>query len=392
MVCTEKTTNQLDAAYEERFSIRPKNAWGADGTEFQITPQNTAVLTTSMYITYDLTPVNGPRHGRMRDVGFQEIDMETGALLFEWRWSDHWNITDVIQWPSGTEGSPETPWDPFHINSVHKDSAGNYLVSSRHTSTVGYINGQSGEFLWKLGGKQNMFEDLSGGTATSISMQHHARFLNGNSTITVFNNGVVPGRSDYQSKGMIIDLDLQAMTAKVRQEYLSPHNMGSNSRGSMQVLDSQNHVLLGFGINAGWAEYSIKGDLHCDVHYGPEAGFGTEEVLSYRVLKRSWIGRPKQPPDMVQKGSDVYISWNGATEVTIWTLLAADANISDHVALASVHNEGFETRIPLPANLTTASVRAVGLDRHGNTLGFTSTLDLGEAVEHVFQAPLVVHY
>lgn len=356
--------------------------------EFQITQHRTVVLTISMFTPYDLTPVNGPRHGCIRDVGFQEIDFETGALLFQWRWSDHWNITDVIQWPSGNEGSPETPWDAFHMNSVQKDTVGNYLVSSRHTNTVGYINGHSGEFIWKLGGKQNMFEDLSEGAATGISMQHHARFLRENSTLTLLNNGVLPGTSDYQSKGMVIDIDVQEMTAKVQNEYLSPHQIGTESRGSMQVLDN-NHVLVGWGINAGWSEFSMNGDLLCDVHFGPESGFGTDEVLSYRVLKRNWIGRPKTRPSIVHKGSEIYVSWNGATEVATWVLLAADANISDEIPLASISREGFETRIPVPTNLSTSSLRAFGLESHGNFLGSTSTLDLVEPVEQTVQLPMI---
>ena len=236
-----------------------------------------------------------------------------------------------------------------------------------------------------------MFEDLSEGAATGISMQHHARFLKENSTLTLFNNGVSPGRTDYQSKGMMIGIDVQAMRAKVRHEYLSPHKIGSESRGSMQVLDN-NHVLLGYGVNAGWSEFSTKGDLLCDVHFGPESGFGTEEVWSYRVLKRNWIGQPKTPLNIVRKGKDIYVSWNGATEVAIWALLAADADISDHIPLASVPKEGFETRIPIPTNLTMPCVRAVGLDRHGNVLGFTSVLDLVEPVEQTVRAPIVVQY
>ncbi|KAI8633607.1 Arylsulfotransferase-domain-containing protein [Xylariaceae sp. FL1651] len=363
-------SSHLNSEYEEAFTVKPQNGWGADATEFQITQHKTAVLTTSMFTSYDLTPVNGPRKGCIRDVGFQEIDLETGKLLFEWRWSDHWNITDVIRLPSGTEGSPETPWDPFHINSVQKDSAGNYLVSARHTSTIGYINGHSGEFIWKLGGKQNMFKDLSG-AATGISMQHHARFLKENYTLTLFNNGVIPGTSEYQTKGMVIDIDVQAMTAKVRQEYLSPHKIGSESRGSMQILDN-NRVLLGYGVNAGWSEFSMEGDLLCDVHFGPESGFGSEEILSYRVLKRKWVGRPKTPPNIVHRGTDVYVSWNGATEVATWALLEGDADLSNYVPLVSVLKEGFETRIPIPTNLTTSSVRAVGLDSHGAVF-FTRT-------------------
>lgn len=378
---------KLDSEYEEAFTIKAKHGWDADATELQITEQKTAVLTTSMFIDYDLTAVNGSKTGCIRDVGFQEIDLETGELLFEWSLSDHWNIIDVIQYPNGTEGTSDTPWDPFHINSVQKDTAGNYLVSARHTNTVGYVNGRTGDFIWKLGGKRNMFKDLSEGAATNISMQHHARFFEENSTLMLFDNGVVPETFDFQSKGMMIDIDTHAMTAKVRQEYLSPQKIGSKSRGSMQVLEND-HVLLGYGVNAGWSEFTMEGNLLCDVHFGPEVGFGTDEVLSYRVLKRNWIGAPKTAPSIVHQGSDVYVSWNGATEVAMWELLAADAEISGYAPLASIRKEGFETRIPIPRNMTTLSVRAIGLDSHGNVLGSTSVLDLVGSVKHTIQVPI----
>ena len=379
----------MNSEYEEAFAIKPQNGWAADATEFQITKDKTAVLTTSILTPYDLTPVHGPRQGFMRDVGFQEIDLETGALLFEWRLSDHWNITDVVQFPNQNEGTAETPWDAFHINSVQKDLAGNYLISARHTNSVGYISGRTGEFLWKLGGKQNMFKDLSEGAATGIRMQHHARFLEGNSTLTLFDNGFSPEITDFQSKGMIIDIDEEAMTAKVRHEYLSPHKLGSKSRGSMQVLNND-HILVGWGVHPGWSEYSVEGDLLCDVHFGPESRFGTQEVLSYRTLKRSWVGHPKAPPGIVRKGGDIYVSWNGATEVSAWALLPADADVDNYTPLASVIKEGFETRIPIPENFTESSLRVVGLDRHGHVLGFTSILDLVEPMEQTVQAPMVI--
>jgi hypothetical protein len=179
-----------DYTKEEAYSIRPKKGWGTDGAEFQVTEEKIVVLTPSRVIPYDLTLVNGPREERIRDVGFQEIDLETGELLFEWSWLDHFDITDVIQYPRGTDGNPDTLWDLFYINSVHKDSTGNYYVSSRYTNKVCYINGRRGDFIWKLGGKGNMFEDLSEGATRRISMQHYARFLKENATLTLFNNGV----------------------------------------------------------------------------------------------------------------------------------------------------------------------------------------------------------
>ncbi|KAJ9289741.1 hypothetical protein DTO021C3_2812 [Paecilomyces variotii] len=389
----DPTCYVLTPEYEEAFVIKAKNGWSIDGTEFYLTQQKTAVLTTSKLIPYDLTPVNGPQQGRMRDGGIQEIDLETGDLVFHWSWADHWNITDCIQLPKEGEGSPEKPWDPFHINSVQKDTAGNYLVSSRHTNSVGYFSSQSGEWIWRLGGKQNDFEDLSNGEIAGISMQHHARFLEENATISLFDNGVNDD-PNYKTRGKIIDLDLHAMTAKIRYDYVSPH-AGSKSRGSMQVLDNGN-AFLGYGVNLAWSEFSQDGELLCDVHLGPESGFGTENVLSYRVFKRNWVGRPRTSPDITHVEGNIYVSWNGATEVATWTLFQGDSVPSDYTPLASVSKEGFETRLTIPANTSTSSFRVAALDRDGHYLGLTPVVHVDDSIEQKgpflvtqYQRPLV---
>jgi hypothetical protein len=55
------------------------------------------------------------------------------------------------------DGSKGRPWDFYHINTVDKDPAGNYLVSGRLTRSIIYIIGTSGDIIWRLGGKRNDF-------------------------------------------------------------------------------------------------------------------------------------------------------------------------------------------------------------------------------------------
>ena len=44
-------------------------------------------------------------------------------------------------------------WDWFHMNAVSRDQLGNYMVSSRHTHTIYYVDGRTKKVLWQLGGK-----------------------------------------------------------------------------------------------------------------------------------------------------------------------------------------------------------------------------------------------
>ncbi|RYO80252.1 hypothetical protein DL766_007834 [Monosporascus sp. MC13-8B] len=134
---------------------------------------------------------------------FQEVDIETGKLLFEWKASGHVPVSET---PGGA-------LDSFHINSVDKDADGNYIISARHTHTVMCIS-PKGETLWALGGKSNTFQDLSDSWAVDFTWQHDAR-LHDNNTLSIFNNGKSELK-DYvaeYSRGILVGLDTDHMTA-----------------------------------------------------------------------------------------------------------------------------------------------------------------------------------
>jgi hypothetical protein len=65
------------------------------------------------------------------------------------------------------------PSDIQHLNSIEKDSQGNYMISSRHYSTVYYIS-PAGDILWQLGGRNSSFQM---GEGTDFYWQHDARWI-----------------------------------------------------------------------------------------------------------------------------------------------------------------------------------------------------------------------
>lgn len=99
------------------------------------------------------------------------------AVLFSWSALDYLDPADSYATPGSTGTSESDPWDWFHINSVDKDAAGNYLVSSRHMHAVYYVSGASGEVLWTLGGNNSSFTSTSDdANATTFYWQHDARW------------------------------------------------------------------------------------------------------------------------------------------------------------------------------------------------------------------------
>jgi hypothetical protein len=63
----------------------------------------------------------------------------------------------------------------------------------------------------------------------------------------------------------------------------------------------------------------------------------------------------------------LYVSWNGATEVREWRLLAGPDKVALRPVL-SVPKSGFETAIPLRGTGTATWVAAQALDDHDRSL------------------------
>lgn len=157
----------------------------ADLHEFLLTPNGTALMTIYQKYQYDMSgwrafdatlDPNDADPNWMWDCVLQEVSLDTRDVLFEWRASDHISVNDTYHLLRQA-GNFEDPFDWFHMNSIHKDELGNYLVSARYTHSITYIDGRTGEVIWVLGGKSNMFMDLSKGSAINFAWQHDARIV-----------------------------------------------------------------------------------------------------------------------------------------------------------------------------------------------------------------------
>jgi hypothetical protein len=384
------------------YKIHGANGLQGDLHEFQITRDDTALFAVYQILPADLREVGGPKNGWIYDGLFQEVDVETNELRFQWRASEHFPLQESERDREEGDGDTEdNPWDFFHINSIDKDWRGNYLVSSRYMSSLAYIDGRTGAVLWKLGGKRNPFLDMSDGAASNFSWQHHARFQVEHDTNTtrrislLDNSSRGEGAPENTSRGLLVEINEESMTVTVLQEYWNQVPISSQSQGSMQILENGN-VILGYGYSAAWTEFTADGETLCEVHFGPQSQFHRGQVLSYRVFKQKWVGLPLTRPSVALSGSEVAVSWNGATEVVTWVLqgvlpggggdadesVVAVREVEDSEELdlqfefiSAIPKSGFETIIPIPAGTVYAKLRVVGLDKKGITLGTTESLD-----------------
>jgi hypothetical protein len=357
--------------------------------EFLITDEGTVLMTI-----YDKTEADmsgyGIEKGWIFDSLFQEIDIETGELIFEWHASDHYAVHDSMEPLNGKGRSPDSAFDFFHINSIDKDSNGDYLISSRYMWAVICISHDDGSIIWQLGGKDNMFTDLSDGSATDMAWNHHAAWYE-NSTLTVFDNGSNGRqRTADMSRGLLINLDFDAMTAKLIQAFVAPLKLLSPSQGSVQVLPRGN-VLVGWGHTPAFTEYTMGGEVLCDTHFGVIWLSGMGFAKNYRTFKFPWTGRPNTQPDIAVRPQEqaIYVSWNGATEVHQWLIQSVSGtesteNFQSHGA---VRKTTFETKLKIPDG-SGEFVRVAALNNDGDILGYSVTLSKHEnTAKALLEAP-----
>lgn len=303
--------------------------------------------------------------------------METGGLLFQWRASDHFDFRESYN--NMNAATFENPWDFFHINSVEKDNRGHYLISSRHLRCIAYINGETGEIIWQLGGKSNSFHDLSGGEASEFTGQHDAHFADNGTVITLFDNGADWFHAtEEQSRGIRLQIDLEVMTVKLCATYLHPQKLRSASQGSYQTLPNGN-VLIGYGSIAAITEYAPDGTVLCDAYFGPSSEFGTENVQSYRNLKFNWTGLPNTRPKLVLFDRSLHVSWLGSTKVYRWLFQDSFRNNSAFEEFLGVRKSGFETSLALDVHWNIRRyVRALAVDDNEKILSVSDVVDIGE--------------
>ncbi len=343
-----------DSSYRTVRRVQAARGLRGDLHEFVITPRDTALLTSYVVRNADLSSVGGSRHATIQDAIFQEIDLADGGLLLEWHSLDHIPFDESY-------APVEADWDFFHINSVDLDGD-DLLVSSRSTHTV-YKLDRSGAILWRLGGRRS---DFGMGAGSNFAWQHDAR-RQPDGTLTIFDNGATPAVEPL-SRGLILDLDEQAMTATLLRQYTHPRIL-AGSQGSVQLLPNGN-VFVGWGESPHVSEFHRSGRMLFDALLG-------ERYQSYRAFRLPWSARPAESPAIATARHDrdltVYASWNGATDVHTWQLLAGP-RADDLTPVSSTRPTGFESALHTNSAGPLLAVRA--LDATGAPLGRSEVLSL----------------
>jgi hypothetical protein len=301
------------------------------------------------------------------DMLVQEVDIATGRLLWEWRASDHIGTDESVE-PAPEEG----PWDYLHFNSIDLTPDGDLLLSARHTDAVYKVSRETGDIVWRLGGVRSDFE-LSDDAV--FRKQHDARWRP-DGMISLFDNSTKEADDpEARPRGLLLRLDEAAGTAELVRELLPPRQVDSSSQGSFTLHPEDGSATIGWGSTYIVTSYDSAGEIVWDG--AMPAGFS-----SYRAYREPWQGQPLDDPVVSVEAADdgvvtAWVSWNGASEVATWELVAGTD--TDQLSSASTAEaDGFESGLPVPEGAALIAVRALGAD--GETLGESATIDVQSAL------------
>ena len=214
-----------------------------DGHDLVVTVSG-GMITQSHLFSYnhrivDMSQYGGPTNAQI--AGHQILRLSPSGSI-EWSWDgwDHFTLDDWIEEPLSIQTNPIADFD--HPNSLYIDQDGHYVASWRHLAEVSKINSVTGDFIWRLGGRNNQFTFV-GDTFGEFNGQHSATMLE-NGNLLLYDNGL--RHNPQETRAVEYALDTNAMTATMVWEFRHNPAIYTPFVGSVQRLTNGN-TLVGFG-------------------------------------------------------------------------------------------------------------------------------------------------
>ncbi|KAJ5279783.1 hypothetical protein N7478_005155 [Penicillium angulare] len=378
----------LNNRYQTVRTIQAASHRLSSGHEFNVIDGKSALIEIGLPVLTDLSAYGGDEEQQwIISSGFQEIDIQTSELIFEWYSFGH--ISPEYSHLSLESDGPYSgrsafdAWSYFAINSIDKDDEGNYLISSRQYSAIFKINGTSGKIIWQLGGLNGSDFDIP--AHLKFSFQHDARLRycspDGSiERISFFDNSNSEAQPEHRTgivaKTRYIELNHNTKTVSEIWTHIAPDGLIATSQGNIQFLPNGN-TFTGWGQAGAITEFSSEGKIlfHAYLDSNPN-----KFVQSYRGFRSNWTGNSSEDPAVLALRDEdgrvsIWVSWNGDTETKTWRFHLHEYSSGLNVNfLGAQTRERFETQYDAGINgsletLQKYSVVAEALNFDGETLG-----------------------
>jgi hypothetical protein len=347
--------------YQTLATLRGQDGWKLTLHTIVISGDD-AWVTANKNIAKNLSSYGGAYNGALIDSAVQEYNLKTGKLLRTWDALEHIPLGDS----RATVPTNGFPWDAYHVNAIDLTGEGTFLVSMRNTWAAYLVNIETGKIEWTLGGRHSSFKF---GPGAAFQWQHDVALGAGgrsDTTVTMFDDhccqltgGGTSVPPTGPSRGLVLKLNQSTHVATLEAQYGNREGFKSEYMGDTEPLANGN-TFVGWGSSPYLTEYSAAGKPLLEAEFP-----GSD--LSYRSMVEQWVGLPLSPPAAVARQQNgkttVYVSWNGATQVVSWRVLAG-ASASRLAVVASAAKSGFETAIAVPQGGDSFKVQALDADGH----------------------------
>jgi EmrB/QacA subfamily drug resistance transporter len=353
--------------YQRVATLKGADGWVLTLHSFVVDGHD-AWVTANKNVQANLAKYGGVNGGTLVESAVQEYDLRTGALLYTWNASGHIPLSDSYTQPP----SNGFPWDAYHVNSVSLNPNGTFIVSMRNTWAAYLVSPVTGKIEWTLGGKHSSFAIPA---EDDFQWQHDVQLHSG-SVVTMFDDHCceITGAGQFlsasgPSRGLELKLNLATHKVTRVGDFSHGATFAAQYMGNVQLLPNGN-VFVGWGEVPYFSEFTRAGKLLFD-------GIMPSPDMSYRAYVKPWVGKPLTRPSGVAREnggrSTVYASWNGATQLVSWRVLAATRSGSLKAA-ATATRSGFQTAISVASSYTRFKVQA--LSRTGQVLGTSRSFTL----------------
>ncbi|MCD4730568.1 MAG: aryl-sulfate sulfotransferase [Bacteroidales bacterium] len=263
----------MDSAFREIDYFQIGNGYTqTDAHDFQLIENGHAFVLGVDWQQYGMDTVVPGGNPVAMVCGFivQEQDIDKN-VIFQWRSWDHFLITDAGPQIDLTSYLV----DYVHGNAVEVESDTSILISSRSMDEITKIHRNSGEIIWRFGGKQNQFNVQN--DTLGFTMQHDCRRLP-NNHITLFDNGCMHPEPKFSS-ALEYELDENNFEAVLIRRLRNDPDIYGSAMGNAQWKDDS-AVIIGWGNGVpGITEFSLDGEKNMEIEF---------QGVSYRAFRFPW--------------------------------------------------------------------------------------------------------
>lgn len=244
----------------------------------------------------------------------QELDLDKN-VVFQWKSLDYIDVIDA----SDAINLTAQVIDYIHCNSIFVDFDNNLLLSSRHLDEITKINRETGDIIWRMGGKRNQYTLMN--EQYEFSHQHDIRRL-ANNNLMLFDNGST--RNPQFSRVVEYEVDeVNKIITKIWQ-YRNVPDYFTNAMGNARRLANGNTIIS-------WGKMGIISEVRYDGIKALELQL-PEETFTYRVLKSDW------KTSLYTSSVDTLFFEDTILEDSTFKTITLSNNSSEEISITGVYN------------------------------------------------------